>query len=121
MNQLEQTIVANARAELASLLHLYESRKAKGQNRETAEEVDEQQGHFHALYALLVFGHQANSGMSEEGMQALRKIEAEHAAALRTLGSAASHIDENHLRELYRSCDGAALIANCNIKLVGQP
>lgn len=93
MNQLEQTIVANARTALASLLHFYQNRKAKGQGNETTEEVDEHIGHFYTLHALLVFGHQANSGMSEEGMQALREIEDEHAAALRKLGSASSYFD----------------------------
>ncbi|KGG87702.1 hypothetical protein P245_19820 [Comamonas thiooxydans] len=89
MNQLEQTIVANARTALASLLHFYQNRKAKGQGNETTEEVDEHIGHFYTLHALLVFGHQANSGMSEEGMQALREIEDEHAAALRKMLSTA--------------------------------
>ena len=93
MNQLEQTIVANAHAELASLLHFYQNRKAKAQDSETTEAVDEHLGHYYALNALLVFGHQANSGMSEEGMQALRMIEEEHAAALRKLGSAASYFE----------------------------
>ena len=77
MNQLEKTIVANARAELAAVLNFYKDRKAKAQDNETQEEVDERIGHFHALHALLVFGHQANSGMSEEGMHALRAIEDE--------------------------------------------
>jgi len=94
MNQLEKTIVANARAELAAVLNFYKDRKAQAQDNETTEEVDEHIGHFHALQTLLVFGHQANSGMSEEGMQALREIEGEHAAALRTLGSAASYCFE---------------------------
>lgn len=88
MNQLEKTIVANARAELAAVLNFYKDRKAQAQENETTEEVDEHIGHFHALQTLLVFGHQANSGMSEEGMQALREIEGEHTAALRKLGTA---------------------------------
>lgn len=88
MNQLEKTIVANARAELAAVLNFYKDRRAQAQDNETTEEVDEHIGHFHTLYALLVFGHQSNSGMSEEGMQALREIEGEHAAALRKLGTA---------------------------------
>ena len=95
MNQLEKTIVANARAELVSLLHFYENRKAEAQDRETTEEVDEHMGNFYALNALLVFGHQANSGMSEEGAQALRLIESEHAAAISKLGSAASYFEAN--------------------------
>ena len=41
MNQLEKTIVANARAELAAVLNFYKDRKAQAQENETTEEVDE--------------------------------------------------------------------------------
>lgn len=98
LNQLEQTIVANARTELASLRFIYQHRKAKYQNGEFIHDVDKHFGHCYGLNALLVLAHQVNSGMSEEGVRVLRQIEGEHATLLRELGSVASSCEVDAFR-----------------------
>lgn len=102
MNKLEQTIVENARDELAALLCFYQNRKAESQDSKNIEDVSEQLGHFYALHALLALGHQADSGISEEGRQELLRVENEHAEALRKQGTATHYFDG---RERSMFCD----------------
>lgn len=83
MTQLEKTIIGNARLELAEVLAYYRE-KATGSTGDCSEEQWlDYLGHYNALHALLMLAHQTNSGVSAEGMEALLKIEAEHAAAYR--------------------------------------
>ncbi|HCA1453028.1 hypothetical protein [Pseudomonas aeruginosa] len=84
MTKLEQSIIANARAELSAVLYFYR-KKAEGSM--TIDDFDDAWrdylGHYHALNALLMFAHQADVGMSAEAVQALQLIEEEHAGAYR--------------------------------------
>lgn len=83
MTKLEQTIIANARRELATVL-VYYGQKAAGNAAAQGDEAwVEYHGHFNALNALLTLAHLADSGLSEEGTKALLAIEAEHAEVFR--------------------------------------
>lgn len=82
MTQLENTITANARRELAAVLSYYRE-KTTGSSSEGAgdEAWLDYLGHYHAMNGLLMLAHQVDSGMSSECVAALLQIEAEHAAA----------------------------------------
>ena len=81
MNQLELTIIANARAALEALKRQYGQVSNLGQGAEEAEVSLEPLSDFYTLHAYLVFAHDQNCGMSQEGRQALSAIEGEHGAA----------------------------------------
>lgn len=85
MTELEQTIIDNTQQELALVLAFYRNR-ASGM---TAEAFDaawrDYLGHFHAMNALIAIAHQAHSGLSEEAVKSLCKIEDEHINAYRAL------------------------------------
>ncbi|KSQ21746.1 hypothetical protein APB26_32715 [Pseudomonas aeruginosa] len=83
MTKLEQTIVDNARRELSAVLNFY---RKKAENTADADFDDawrEYLGHFNAMNAFLMLAHQNDSGLSSDGIQALLRIEDEHAAAHR--------------------------------------
>lgn len=83
MTKLEQTIVDNARRELDAVLRYY---RKKGENTSEADFDDawrEYLGHFNTMNAFLMLAHQADSGLSADGIQALLRLEGEHAAAHR--------------------------------------
>jgi hypothetical protein len=87
MTQLEQTIIANAKRELAVVL-VYYGQKAAGTKAAKGEDAWlEYLGHYNSLNALLSLAHQAESGLSEEGTQALLDIEAQHTEAYRIMAS----------------------------------
>ncbi|WP_071534946.1 hypothetical protein [Pseudomonas aeruginosa] len=83
---LEQTIIDNARQELDAILSFHR-RKAEGIDGEQLEQAcRDYLARYHALCALLVFGHLPDCGMSEPGARELRTIEAElHAVNKRGL------------------------------------
>ncbi|WP_421526870.1 hypothetical protein [Pseudomonas brenneri] len=77
MNQLEQTIVAQADSRLTALTAYY-----------ALSEVSEEDAHSFTtdaaqLFALLELGHISGSGMSAEGVAALQAVEDAHAALVR--------------------------------------
>ncbi|HGO9799619.1 TPA: hypothetical protein ACLEB8_004807 [Pseudomonas aeruginosa] len=83
MRQLEQTILENARRELDAVLTYYR-KKSEGTNVEEFDEAwRDYLGHFNTMNAYLMLAHQAKSGLSAEGVQALIRLEDEHAAAHR--------------------------------------
>jgi hypothetical protein len=83
MQQLEKSIIANARLELASVLEYYRVKTTGTTSEDFDEAWRDYLGHYHAMNAFLMLAHQTNSGVSAEGVEALLKIEAEHAAAYR--------------------------------------
>ncbi|MCL8287413.1 hypothetical protein M9Y54_27610 [Pseudomonas aeruginosa] len=81
---LEQTIIDNARQELDAILSFHR-RKAEGIDGEQLEQAcRDYLARYHALCALLVFGHLPDCGMSEPGARELRTIEAELHAVNKT-------------------------------------
>ncbi|HBO2517854.1 TPA: hypothetical protein ACXNFB_005855 [Pseudomonas aeruginosa] len=75
--RLEQTIIDNARQELDAILSFHR-KKAEGIGGEQLEQAcRDYLARYHALCALLVFGHLPNCGISEQGACELRAIEAE--------------------------------------------
>lgn len=83
MTQLEQTLIANARRELSAVLFYYQQKEAGITAAKADEAWVEYLGHFNAMNALLALAHQADTGLSEEGVQALLAIEEQHAAKYR--------------------------------------
>ncbi|EMH6305933.1 hypothetical protein VNPA120661_67900 [Pseudomonas aeruginosa] len=82
--RLEQTIIDNARQELDAILSFHR-RKAEGIDGEQLEQAcRDYLARYHALCALLVFGHLPDCGMSEPGARELRAIEAELHAVNKT-------------------------------------
>lgn len=85
MTQLEQTIISNAKLELANVLFYY-GQKAAGIATANGDEAWlEYLGHYNSMNALLALAHQANTGLSAEGVAALLSIEREHAEAYRVM------------------------------------
>lgn len=85
MTQLEQTIISNARMDLAAVL-VYYGQKAAGIGAAQGEDAWlDYLGRYNAMNALLMLAHQADSGMTDECVQALLAIENEHAAAYRVM------------------------------------
>lgn len=83
MTRLETTIVDNARRELDAVLRFY---RKKAENTIEADFDDawrEYLGHFNTMSAFLMLAHQPDSGLSAEGVEALLRLEDEHAAAHR--------------------------------------
>lgn len=76
---LEETIVMNACNELATIKSILESGE---EGNATAEDTADYMAHHHALVTLLVFGHQAKNGMSDDGIKALRGLESLYAVFL---------------------------------------
>ena len=85
MTNLEQTIIENAQQELAAVLNFYRN-KASGMTTEGFDDAwRDYLGHYHAMNALIAIAHQAHSGLSQEAILALRKIEDEHGTAYRAI------------------------------------
>ncbi|MCY1298729.1 hypothetical protein D9M70_482280 [compost metagenome] len=80
MTQLEQTIIATARQVKEAVVAYYRKR-SEGQTND--EDYNDYLVHYHAMNALLVLGHQAESGISREAAATLREIEDEEAAGFR--------------------------------------
>ncbi len=80
LSKLEKNIIDMARLELRGVLAYYQKRS---EGLACAEDEIDYQSSFGAMNILLMFGHLLDSGMSKEGAQALREIEAQHAAAFR--------------------------------------
>jgi len=85
MTHLEQTIIANARIELEAVLAYYRDKDALSPADAAEDAWRDYHGRYNAMHAFLMLAHQANSGMSAEGVEALKEIEAEHALAYRSM------------------------------------
>ncbi|WP_181105299.1 hypothetical protein [Stutzerimonas stutzeri] len=83
MTQLEQTIIANARQDLAAVLDYYQATPSKDAETDGDNAWLEYLCRYNAMNALLMLAHQHNSGLSPVGIQTLLEIEEEHAAAFR--------------------------------------
>ncbi|HCE8129467.1 TPA: hypothetical protein NHR53_006059 [Pseudomonas aeruginosa] len=83
LTKLEQTIVDNARRELDAVLSFYRKKAENTTDVDFDDAWREYLGHFNTMNAFLMLAHQANSGLSAEGTQALQRLEDEHAAAHR--------------------------------------
>ena len=87
MTGLEQTIIENAKQELAAVLVFYRE-KTIGIPAEHFDEAWQRYlGHFHGMNALIAIAHQARSGLSIEARDALLKIEHDHLTAYRALAN----------------------------------
>lgn len=85
MTKLEQTIVDNARRELDAVLSFY-CKKAENTNDVDFDDAwREYLGHFNTMNAFLMLAHQTDSGLSTESIQALLRLEDEHATAHRAM------------------------------------
>lgn len=79
MTQLEDTLIAIARDQLASIRRFY---AAKTQGKATNEDYELFRENHVSLTTLLQLAHMASSGLSEAGVKALQDIEADSAASI---------------------------------------
>lgn len=84
MNKLETTLIGMAQRHLSAVLDFYEKREAGVTCVEGEDDLDYLRDSG-ALTGLLELGQMTNSGMSVEARDAMREIEAKHAAAMRAL------------------------------------
>lgn len=83
MNQLEATLISQAREKLSAVLAFHDAQQA---GTTTEEDAHEFAGNFGALFAFLELSHFA-SGLSAEASKALGELENEYTSALPSLAA----------------------------------
>lgn len=84
MTKLETTLIHMARQQLSAVMHFLD--KQVGET-VTDDDQDDYLRDSGALSVLLELGHVSESGMGEDAASAMRDVEAQHAAAVRTANS----------------------------------